>query len=323
MHKAIRTVVEKTSKGLSISGIERLSPNKVYLFIANHRDILLDSALLQIALVENGLETTEITFGENLMQKGLVTDLGKLNRMFIVQREGTGKELYTISQNISGYIREKITKKNNSIWIAQRGGRTKDGDDITQSGLLKMLNISGTKSCDTNFNELNIIPLTISYEYEPCDSLKTKEEYLSNLSAKYIKRENEDIESLKKGILDYKGGIHLSFGSEIKMEQSLKNDRACYKKMAQRIDKIMSLSYRLWPNNYIAYDMKDKSNRFSHAYTQSDVDRFNNHVNKAISSIEGDQIILRELFLSIYANPVKNALKHDTSLANMTTDSVL
>lgn len=187
MHDAIRRIVEMSSSGLTSSGFEYLDPKKAYLFVANHRDILLDAALLQILLVEHGFQTSEITFGSNLKEQGFITDFGKLNRMFTVVREGTNKELYEISKKLSAYIRHTVVDKNVSVWLAQRNGRTKDGNDLTQSGLLKMLNISGTKGFSENFFQLNIVPLTISYEYEPCDHLKTQELYMSNLHAKYTK----------------------------------------------------------------------------------------------------------------------------------------
>ncbi|HSH64656.1 MAG TPA: hypothetical protein VLB84_02405, partial [Bacteroidia bacterium] len=166
MHPAIRTIVERSSDGLTSEGFENLDPDQAYLFIANHRDILLDSAILQVLLVEHGFKTSEITFGDNLMEKGFITEFGKLNRMFTVLREGTGRELYDISKKLSAYIRHTIQHKNVSVWTAQRNGRTKDGIDQTQTGLLKMLNISGTDSFAENFAALKIVPVSISYEYE-------------------------------------------------------------------------------------------------------------------------------------------------------------
>ena len=159
MYEAIWKIVEFSSTGLSWSGLEHLDKDSSYLFIANHRDILLDSALLQIILVKEGFDTSEITFGSNLMEKGFITDFGRMNRMFTVTREGTAKELYDISRQLSAYIRHTIVDKKTSVWIAQRNGRTKDGNDLTQTGLLKMLNMSGGKNFVKSFKELQIVPL--------------------------------------------------------------------------------------------------------------------------------------------------------------------
>ena len=172
MSHAIWSMVKNSSTGLTWSGLDKLDKDKAYLFIANHRDILLDSALLQIILEADEFSTSEITFGSNLMDTGFITDFGRMNRMFTVKREGTAKELYDISRQLSAYIRHTLIDKNHSVWIAQRNGRTKDGNDQTQTGLLKMLGLSRGKDFLKNFSELNIVPLTISYEYEPCDALK-------------------------------------------------------------------------------------------------------------------------------------------------------
>jgi hypothetical protein len=215
MHQAIRVIVARSSTGLTCNGFDNLDPNSAYLYIANHRDILLDSAILQILLVEHGFKTSEITFGNNLMMGGFINDFGKLNRMFTVLREGNSRELYEISQKLSAYIRHTIVDKNVSVWIAQRNGRTKDGNDLTQTGLLKMLNLSGKKSFGENIKELKIVPLSISYEYEPCDDLKVQELYLSSLHSKYVKAPGEDLNSILTGIRQPKGRIHMEVGKPL------------------------------------------------------------------------------------------------------------
>ena len=174
MNQAIWSIINKSSTGLTYSGTEHLDKNKSYLFVANHRDVLLDTAILQVILVKEGHSTSEITFGSNLMDEDFIKDFVSMNRMFTIQREGTSKELYNFSRQLSAYIRHTIMDKNASVWIAQRNGRTKDGNDTTQTGLLKMLNLSGDKDFEKSFSELNIVPLTISFEYEPCDVLKVQ-----------------------------------------------------------------------------------------------------------------------------------------------------
>lgn len=313
MHGAIRRIVELSSAGLTSNRFDQLDKNKSYLFIANHRDILLDAAILQILLVEHGFQTSEITFGSNLKEKGFITDFGKLNRMFTVLREGTSKELYKISTKLSAYIRHTIVDKKVSVWIAQRNGRTKDGNDMTQSGLLKMLNISGRKSFAENFAELNIVPLTISYEYEPCDHLKTQEIYLSNLHTKYTKSEGEDLDSIIAGIKQYKGKIHLSVGApigekEYQLIDKIENDNDKIKALCSMIDKRIHSDYKLYPVNHIAYDMMHETNLFESLYNEQEKNSFIKYMNEKIALIEGEENVLRTIFLKQYAQPVINKI---------------
>ncbi|KAK6020190.1 hypothetical protein OSTOST_14160, partial [Ostertagia ostertagi] len=205
-----------------------------------------------VLLVEHNIPTSEITFGSNLKEKGFVTDFGKLNRMFTVQREGTSKELYEISKKLSAYIRHTIVDKVVSVWIAQRNGRTKDGHDTTQSGLLKMLNISGKKSFSENFAQLAIVPITISYEYEPCDHLKVQELYLSSLHTKYTKAQGEDLNSIVTGIKQFKGRIHMSVGAPIEEKEyqyidKIINENDKIKALTSMIDKRIHHDYKLYP----------------------------------------------------------------------------
>ena len=307
MHAAIRTIVAETSTGLTSSGFEHLDKNESYLFIANHRDILLDSAILQILLVENNFSTSEITFGNNLMDKGFITEFGKLNRMFTVLREGTSKELYEISRKLSSYIRHTLVDKKTSVWIAQRNGRTKDGFDMTQTGLLKMLNISGADSFEKNYAQLKIVPLTISYEYEPCDALKAEELYLSSLHTKYQKSQGEDLNSIITGIKQNKGRIHLTVGKPIINELNLfenSNDNERIKKLANLIDRQIYNDYKLWPVNYIAADLVDKSYKYEDKYTSEEKELFVNYVSQSLAKMEGDKDSLTQQFLKIYSNPV-------------------
>lgn len=312
MNYAIWCIVKNSSTDLTYSGIENLDPNKSYLYIANHRDILLDSAILQIILYKEGFETSEITFGSNLMEQGFITDFGKMNRMFMVKREGTAKELYDISKQLSAYLRHTILDKKVSVWIAQRNGRTKDGNDMTQTGLLKMLNISGHKSFLENFSELNIVPLTISFEYEPCDSLKVQESYLSSLHSKYVKAPGEDLVSIITGIKQPKGKIHLAFGKPIQEElqslESIKNENEKIKVLANIIDRNIHKNFKLNPINYIAYDLLNETSLFEKNYNLTEKEQFVGYVNSKISELSGEPEALRNLFLKLYSNPVVNKL---------------
>lgn len=313
MSEAIWKIVNSSSAGLTWSGLENLDRNKAYLYIANHRDILLDSAILQIILDKEEFETTEITFGSNLMEKGFITDFGRMNRMFTVKREGTVKELYDISRQLSAYIRHTILDKNVSVWIAQRNGRTKDGNDITQTGLLKMLNMSGDKDLVKSFSELQIVPLTISFEYEPCDALKTQELYLSSLHTKYVKAPGEDLNSIITGIKQQKGKIHVAFGKPIKEElieiDKAPNENEKIKNLAAYIDKQIYQNYKTNAVNFIAYDLINKTNVFENNYSKEEKESFINYVETKIKKLTGEPEILKNIFLGIYANPVINKLK--------------
>jgi 1-acyl-sn-glycerol-3-phosphate acyltransferase len=313
MRDAIWKIVNSTCTGLTWSGIENLDRNKAYLYIANHRDILLDSAILQIILDKEDFETSEITFGSNLMEEGFITDFGRMNRMFTVKREGNVKELYDISRQLSAYIRHVILDKNTSVWIAQRNGRTKDGSDFTQTGLLKMLNLSGDADFKKSFSELNIVPLTISFEYEPCDNLKVQELYLSSLHTKYVKAPGEDLNSILTGIKQPKGKIHVAFGKPINEEleeiDKVANENEKIKLLAAHIDKCIYQSYKLNPVNYIAYDLLNKTNVFENNYTATEKEKFLNYIDQKIKTMTGEPEVLKHLFLTMYANPIVNKLK--------------
>lgn len=313
MRDAIWKIVNSTSAGLTWSGLENLDRNGAYLYIANHRDILLDSAILQIILDREEFETSEITFGSNLMDNGFITDFGRMNRMFTVKREGTVKELYDISRQLSAYIRHVIMDKNTSVWIAQRNGRTKDGNDTTQTGLLKMLNLSGDNNFIKSFSELNIVPLTISFEYEPCDNLKVQELYLSSLHTKYVKAPGEDLNSILTGIKQPKGKIHVAFGKPIKEELAeiaqANNENEKIKLLAAHIDKCIYQNYKLNPVNYISYDLFNKTNVFERNYTKAEKESFLDYIAQKIKNMTGEPEVLKNIFLSLYAYPVVNKLK--------------
>jgi 1-acyl-sn-glycerol-3-phosphate acyltransferase len=317
MHQAIRIIVERSSSGLTSSGFENIDPNHAYLYIANHRDILLDSAILQILLVEHGFKTSEITFGDNLKQGGFIDDFGKLNRMFTVKREGNARELYDISQKLSAYIRHTITEKKVSVWIAQRNGRTKDGNDLTQTGLLKMLNLSGKKNFSENMRELKIVPLSISYEYEPCDDLKIQETYLSSLHSKYVKSPGEDLKSIVTGVQQPKGRIHLAIGKPIDHEfneiDKITNENEKIKQLVNLIDEQLYQNYKLWPVNYIAADLMDNTSVYNSHYTPAEKESFINYITVRINKLKGEQEVLFNLFVRMYANPVKNKVNQQVS----------
>lgn len=314
VYKVISEILNRTSAGLTSSGFSRLTAGTPYTFISNHRDIVLDAALLDILLFDHGHETAEITFGSNLMISDFIIDLGKVNRMFVVNRSCNGRDFFRNSQLLSSYIRYTITEKKVSVWIAQRNGRTKDGSDQTEPALLKMLNYSGKMDFRKSFEELNILPVAISYEYEPCCAFKIRELSHISQSGIYIKSREEDLNSILTGISQPKGRIHLSvinnstsLISEADKKSTTNEKINC---LASLIDRSIHLCYHLWPNNYIAFDMLYGTSDFTNMYEDSDIDKFRKYMDEELSMLpEIDADLKKFLFLKIYANPVVNRRK--------------
>ncbi len=310
-HRAVRETVRRTSEGLTFSGLDKLDTQKPYLFIANHRDIVLDSAMMQVLLLENKHKTSEITFGSNLMYNQFVIDLGKANKMFTIYREGTKLQLYKHAVLHSKYIRKTLAEKHESVWIAQRDGRTKDGNDKTNEALIKML-LLGNKNLVESAKELNIVPVTVSYEYEPCDIQKTREVYLSK-KEKYVKKKGEDHESIVKGFTSYKGHIHMNFGTPINSLLSdstanIENEFVPF--LLKEIDKQVYLNYKLWPNNYIAYDLLQGNNEYADKnYTVKQKKAFEEYIEVKASEFADIRSPLIEGMINLYATPLINRLK--------------
>ena len=309
MLQAINSILRQTSTGLQYEGFERLDPQRNYMFIANHRDILLDAALLQIILDKHQLDTSEITFGSNLMQGSLVIDIGKINKMFRIVRGGSVHDFYRNSLEVSSYMRYALLEKHQSVWIAQRNGRTKNGDDRTEIAVLKMFSISSNKKFIDNMAELNITPIVTSYEYEPCDFLKTQELYISQYQ-QYIKEAGEDLNSILKGIIQAKGGICVCATPTITAEELQfcdrfdKNDK--FAQLAQLIDQRVYSHYKLWKTNYIAYDLVEGGDKYAKKYTPEEKNAFEEYMSNGLKSLVGEADELKNIFLNIYANPVRN-----------------
>ena len=275
----------------------------------HHRDIILDPAITQLVLFRNGIPMTEIAVGDNLVSSQTIEYLLRSNRMIKVVRGISARELYLSSQLLSRYIRLNITEQRSSIWLAQRQGRTKNGYDITEQGLLKMLDMSGSGDFQKSFEELNIIPMSISYEYEPCDILKARELVISR-KHKYVKAEGEDLNSIIVGIQQPKGNVHLNIGKSLSAEEIAeaarcdKNDR--YQQIRHAVDKRVIEGYKLWKNNYVAYDLVNQSYKYSHMYDPADLEQFVAYMQKQLDTVEPEinREDLRRIFLDIYANPV-------------------
>lgn len=309
MQKMVERVIATTGHSFSYDKISNIPSDRKFLAMSNHRDIILDPAIVQLVLYRNGQQLTEICVGSNLITNKFIEALIRSNRMIKVVRGITARELYISSQLLSKYIRMKITEGESSVWLAQRQGRTKNGFDTTEQGLLKMLDMSGQGEFASNFQELNIIPMSISYEYEPCDIAKARELYISRRQ-KYVKGPNEDFMSILTGITQQKGNIHLNIGKPLAPEELAaaaicdKNDR--YQSIRHAIDLRIIDGYKIWKTSYIAYDIRNHTNRFADRYTPEDREAFEAYMAKQLAMVEPeiDHDELKFIFLSIYANPV-------------------
>ncbi len=313
-YPAMKLMSGHTITKMSASGFEDLDSETAHLFISNHRDIILDSALLNMLLHEHDMETTETAIGSNLLKDPTVRHLTKLNKNFTVKRDVNRRELYETSYTLSSYIRNAITERNVSIWISQREGRAKDGNDLTQQGLLKMLAMSADKDLITGFKELRIRPLTLSYEFDPCDSFKLRELVKVERGEKHIKEEDEDLMNIVAGISQPKGRVHLHMGP-ILSEQLLHVDTSLpvndqVKQIAEIIDEHIHVQARLFPNNYIALDLLNEDTIHKDRYSHEELTEFNAYCESVLKLIAlEDQKTAKCILLQKYAYPVLNKAK--------------
>ena len=314
IYKSVQKVLEKSSEGLSTSGFEKLDKNTSYLFISNHRDIILDTSLLNVCLFEHGLIMTASAIGDNLVKRDFMNTLAKLNRNFLVQRGLSPRELLQSSKLLSEYMGHLLLRENRSVWIAQREGRTKDGNDATHSGVLKMLGMgSDEKNILDYFKKLKIVPVSISYEYDPTDALKMPQLMAEAKAETYVKEKNEDFVTLLSGIIGQKKRIHIHVGDvldheldQIAVETNNANKQV--QALAQVIDDSILQSYKLWPTNYIAYDLLFKTDKYKSQYTQDEKSLFERRLEL---KIDCSNAIMMEGFLNMYANPVVNKTKYE------------
>ena len=309
MYEGCKRIIGSSISSFTYDGTDNIDRERKYLFVSNHRDIMLDATLLETILVSLGLDTTEITFGANLMQGELVTDIGKANKMFRVERPGEDiAAFYRSSLHLSEYIRSALTARGRSVWIANRNGRTKDGRDRTDPGIIKMFAMSRPEDRVRAIAELNVLPVSISYEWEPCDILKALELY-ARARGPYRKKEGEDLESILTGICQQKGLVHISIckpvtESELSQFSSLKpND--FYRKVADLLDRRICSAYRLFHNNYIAHDILHGRTEYGAFYSTAQRESFLASMARLDSCAAGyDPDELKRIYLGIYANPV-------------------
>ncbi len=310
IYSSVQKVLEKSSDGLSYHGFEKLSRDESYIYISNHRDIILDTSLLNCVLYEQDLIMTGSAIGDNLVQKPFLLLLSKINRNFLVQRGLGPREMLKSSQNLSDYIRHLLVDQNRSVWMAQREGRTKDGNDITQQGVLKMLAMGkGDLSTAEYFSKIKIVPVAISYEFDPTDVLKMPEIMAKRMEETYIKSANEDFNSILKGALGQKGRIHIEAGEVLTSEffQDIESKNLStndfLKEIATSTDKIIHKNYKLWPANYVACDLINNSDAHSQHYTLKEKRQFERRLTRRINIKNALEV---NSYLLMYANPVLN-----------------
>lgn len=312
----LKDLLAKASKGCDID-ISAIDTNSRYTFVSNHRDIVLDSALLDVMLIEAGFKTTcEIAIGDNLLAAPWIEDLVRVNKSFIVKRSAGIREMLTNSRTMAEYMNLVINEKHDNIWIAQREGRAKDSNDRTQESIIKMMAMGGSGSITERLQQLHIVPVAISYEYDPCDWLKAQEFQLKRDVEGWKKTKADDVLSMQTGIMGYKGRIHYhcapcidSFLASIP-EDTPKGD--IFRIIAEHIDRGIHANYRLYPNNYIAIDMLECGQRMAEHYTAEDKATFEKYLAAQLAKISipnKDEAFLTERMLTMYANPALNKLK--------------
>lgn len=315
-YEAVMTVAQKTTFSLTVSGRSRLPEGKpACTFISNHRDIVLDASFLNLILFDVGYGLTQVAIGDNLLIRPWIETFVRLNNSFIVKRGVSVRQMLEVSYTLSAYIHHTIKETKESIWIAQREGRAKDSNDRTQPSVLKMLNMAGDKDILSNLASLNIVPVSISYEYDPCDYLKAKEFQLKRDNPDYHKTQQDDLLNMETGILGNKGRVHFTIGNRINDRLAEldpnKDKNELFAEVASIIDKEIYRHYRFYPCNYVAYDLLHGTRRFSDHYGLKDKKEFEAYLQGQLDKIDipnKDEAFLRRMILEMYTNPLVNNL---------------
>jgi len=315
IYPVVKMLGMRVSDSMLLDKWETIDKSVEHLFLSNHRDIVLDAGLLNILRHEKGFATTEIAIGDNLLIHPWIDKLVRLNKSFIVRRGLSIKERLIASKHMSEYIHYAISEKKESVWIAQREGRAKNSDDRTQDSLLKMLALyPEDKPFIESLKDLNLIPLSISYEYDPCDYLKAKEFQQKRDNPDFKKTQRDDLLNMEIGILGRKGNVIFRFGNCInpELDKITEPDKRIQPEIAaQIIDKEIHRNYEIFPCNYMAHDLFNKETRFSDKYTPEQVDEFKNYLDKQIKKIDLDYIdhdFVFDKMLEMYSNTLKNHL---------------
>lgn len=304
--------IAQSSKGATLSGIENIDENEAYMFIGNHRDITFDPALLEYYFFVEKRKTSRIAVGDNLYSTPVLNEVAKLNKMVKVKRTGTMREKLENSYTLAAYIQQSLFEENESVWIAQRDGRTKDGNDYTKHGLVKMITLGNDQNLMETIRRMKITPVTVSYEYEPCDKLKARELAISEHSV-YHKQPGEDFNSIKQGIFGQKGRMSLTIGTPIIREldnipEDLSNNEKI-NEVCKLIDKQIYKDYTLYPTNYIAHDMMHQDETYHEHYSDEEKASFEQYLQRNSQIPDVPEEKMRENLLKIYATPVDNHYK--------------
>lgn len=318
IHTFVTGLAKKTCDALDLSGFKYLDKSKNYTYVTNHRDIVLDSAFLNILMINKGIDTFEIAIGDNLLVFPWISDLVRINKSFLVKRDLSVRQQLASSLELSSYIYNRVVDSNVSVWVAQREGRAKDSDDRTQESVLKMLNLGGSGSVLENLASLNLVPVTISYEYDPCDYLKAKEMQLKRDDPDFKKTQRDDLLNMKTGMMGYKGRVFYKISpcisSELLNMEGEMHKNELFTKIARLMDNRIHRNYHLYPGNYIATDMLDGLDTFAHCYSLKEKEQFAAYLEKQLSKIEiegKDEPFLRKRMLEMYSNPLKNKMDAD------------
>lgn len=312
----LEMLAQKTTSGITIGGLDKIESSESYTFITNHRDIVLDASFLNLCFLRAGMRTSEIAIGDNLLIYEWITDLVKLNKSFIVKRNLRLTKALEAARQLSAYIHYAVGEKHESVWIAQREGRAKDSNDITQESLVKMLALEGTGTLAENLMPINLVPVAISYEYDPNDYLKAREFLLKRNDPEFKKSQHDDLLSMETGLLQNKGHVHFELGDCIThklVPLCGDNDKVeSVRRVCAMIDGEIHRGYCLYPINYIADDMLHGTHNHEANYLSAQVDEFTNYIESQLDKVDlpdigaDDRAYMREMMLTMYSNPLKN-----------------
>lgn len=318
MGQFLEFLVKTTTSGLTVDGLDNCAPDTAYTFITNHRDIVLDASFLNLCFIRHNRPLTQVAIGNNLLIYEWISDLVKLNRSFIVKRDVKALQALEAAKQLSSYIHYTIKELHESVWIAQREGRAKDSNDRTQESLIKMLSLGGKGSVRENIMGVNLLPVAISYEFDPNDYLKVKEFLLKRRDPNFKKSQRDDLFSMETGLLSQKGRIHFRIGECINPQLEAydgPDDRNHVVKFTtEAIDREIHKGYYLYPCNYIAYDEINYTKQYASHYTESDITAFEEYIRGQLERVDVPDItpeehcFMRQMILTMYANPVKNQL---------------
>lgn len=319
MFPFLEMLAKTTTSGITLGGIKYFNPSLSYTFITNHRDIVLDASFLNLAFLRRNMPTSEVAIGNNLLIYDWITDLVRLNKSFIVKRNTRLREGLEAAKKLSAYIHHAILDKHESVWIAQREGRAKDSSDHTQEALVKMLSIAGEGPFMEKLKEINLMPVAISYEYDPNDYLKAREFLLKRRDPDFKKSQRDDLFSMETGLLQPKGKVHFQLTPRInsKLDQigDYRDVNLAAKAVGSIIDQQIHRSYEIFSINYVAYDLLNDTSRFARKYTPERRQEVEDYFNSQLDKINlpdvttEERAFMLEKMLVMYANPLKNKLR--------------